>query len=251
MKRAFLLLTAACAALTTAAAAQVPGPRGPRGPAQDFGVSPGFGLLQFDANADGRLTRAEFDAGQRTRFNQLDGNKDGSATPEEIQAGMQAQAEARREAAQKARFAEMDKDKNGQVSQSEFLAAGADRPDGPRGLRLGGPDGPQMPRLAAGGPPGPGGPPLFDGRGPRGFGGRGGPPGFRGPGPQGGPPTAAQGAPAADQPRRAGPADADGDGKLTFAEFSARGVEAFTRADADKNGTITIAELQALPAGPR
>jgi hypothetical protein len=61
-----------------------------------------------------------------------------------------------------------------------------------------------------------------------------------------GPPT-----PAADRPQRAGPADTDGDGKLTFAEFSTRGIEAFTRADANKDNTITIAELQALPAGPR
>jgi hypothetical protein len=197
----------------------------------------GFGLLQFDANADGRLTRAEFDAAQRARFNQLDGNKDGSATPEEIRAGMQAQAQARREEAQKARFAELDKDKNGQLSQSEFLTASPERDRGPRGMQFGGPDGRQPPMLAAGGPRGPGGPLMFGGRGPR---------DRAGPGAPG-----QAGAPPADRAQRAGPADADGDGKLTFAEFSARGIEAFTRADANKDNIVTIAELQALPAGPR
>ena len=41
------------------------------------------------------------------------------------------------------------------------------------------------------------------------------------------------------------------DGKLTFAEFAARGVEGFTRADANKDGTVTVAELQALRPGNR
>src|SRR5262249_42092448 len=151
------------------ASAQTPLPGGPRGPGFGFrgpGFGPsGFGLLEFDANADGKLTRAEFDAGQRARFNQLDGNKDGSATPEEIQAGMQAQAKARREAEQKARFAELDKDKNGQVSQAEFLAGMVDRENkaearrGERHIRFGGP----MPMLAAGGPFDRG-RPMFDGR---------------------------------------------------------------------------------------
>ncbi len=47
-------------------------------------------------------------------------------------------------------------------------------------------------------------------------------------------------------PKRAGRGDADADGKITFAEFSARGAEAFARADANKDGTVTIAELQAM-----
>ena len=49
--------------------------------------------------------------------------------------------------------------------------------------------------------------------------------------------------------KRAGPHDADRDGKVTFAEFTARGAEAFTRADTNKDGTVTISELQALKPG--
>ncbi len=52
-----------------------------------------------------------------------------------------------------------------------------------------------------------------------------------------------------DGAKHAGPHDADQDGKVTFAEFSARGAEAFSRADANKDGTITVAELQALKPG--
>jgi hypothetical protein len=210
MKR-LILLAIPFAALAGSATAQIPGPEGR-----------GFGLLQFDANADGKLTKAEFEAGQRARFNQLDGDKDGVATPEEMAAGFKAQAQAAMESAKKQRFAELDKDKNGQLSQSEFLAADG-QPDG-RGLRIRLPfrDGPG-PRLMDRGPPGapdaPG-----PGRGPR------------------------------ESGRKwalAGPPDADGDSKLTFAEFSARGNEAFARADANKDGVVTIAELQASAPGIR
>lgn len=49
----------AASALVSVAIAQPPG----RGPG-----AAGFALLQHDANGDGRLTRAEFDAAQRARF---------------------------------------------------------------------------------------------------------------------------------------------------------------------------------------
>ncbi len=52
--------------------------------------------------------------------------------------------------------------------------------------------------------------------------------------------------------------DHDGHGKrdddakpVSLTEFSARAVEAFTRADASKDGTVTIAELQAMKPGKR
>jgi hypothetical protein len=202
-----ILFTASLVALAGSAAAQLPGPGGP----------PTFSLLEFDANADGKLTKSEFEAGQRARFNQFDGNKDGSATPEEIITGREVQAKAHREAAQKERFAELDKDKNGQLSQAEFLTTA--EPRGGRGERIrlsGGPDFDLM--------PGPGGAP----------------PGARGPGAPGRPPLVREG-----RQMAVAPGDADRDGKLTFAEFSARGNEAFARADANKDGTVTIAELQA------
>lgn len=161
----------------------------------------GFGLLEFDANADGRLTKAEFDTAQRARFGEIDGNKDGFTTPEEMQAAI----EARRASSGKERFAALDTDRNGQLSPTEFEAA---RERGPRR------DGPRMRMGGRGGPDGPGGPGGF---------GRGGRIGL----------------------------DGDNDGRISFAEFSARGTETFTLADANKDGTVTIAELQALPRGPR
>ena len=79
MKLALSILGAsavAASALVSVAIAQPPG----RGPG-----AAGFALLHHDANGDGRLTRAEFDAAQRARFDGVDANKDGSATPGGIQ----------------------------------------------------------------------------------------------------------------------------------------------------------------------
>ena len=199
-----------------------------------FGASGGFGILQYDANADGKVTKAEMDAAARKAFADLDGNKDGFATPEEIRAGAEIQAKARREAMLKARFAEMDANKNGQLTEAEFLAAQNDR-DGGRGLRTAGPDGPGPAMMF-----------MRGDRGPRLERGRrfAGPPGI-----PGGP---AQGVQGGQQGQlRAGPADANGDGKLTFEEFAAQRNEAFARADTNKDGTVTLAELQARAGVPR
>lgn len=198
----FRLLAVATLALAAGAASAQPlradGPRG-RGPGPG-----GFALLQFDANADGKLTKAEFDAAQRARFNAIDANKDGTATAEEFQAARKAEAEARRAEISKDRFAALDTDKNGQLSAAEF-AAGPPRGAGVKGDRHGG-RGHRM-DIRGGGRP-------------------------------------ALAAPSG-APKRAGRGDADADGKVTFAEFSARGAEAFARADTNKDGTVTIAELQA------
>ena len=214
--------------------------RGMGGPGMMMGVPGGFGILQYDANADGKVTKAELDAAARKAFADFDGNKDGFATPEEIRAGAEIQAKARHEAMLKVRFAEMDANKNGQLTEAEFLAAQKDQ-DGDRGPRMRGPGGPG---------------PMFmrDGRGDRGdrevriergrrFGG---PPGA--PGIPGGQQQAGQPAPG---PMRAGPADANADGKLTFEEFAAQRNEAFARADTNKDGTVTLAELQARAGIPR
>lgn len=192
-----LIATAALALVAGSAAAQPPAPG-----ASGRGPGPGaFGLLEFDTNADGKLTKAEFDASQRARFDKIDANKDGSITSEERQAFHKAAAETRRTELNKVRFTELDKDKSGQLSQSEF-AAGGPRMDGKAtgrhngGPRKGGKDRPE--RVKADG----------DKRG-------------------------------------------DRDASVSFADFAARGAEAFARADANKDGTITIAELQALkPARP-
>ncbi|MDP3495885.1 MAG: EF-hand domain-containing protein [Hyphomonadaceae bacterium] len=191
-----ILAVAALALAAGTASAQPPvhdGSKG-RGPG-------GFGLLEFDTNADGKLTKAEFDAAQRARFNKIDANKDGVSTREELEASHKADAETRRAEMSKVRFTAMDTDKSGQLSQAEF-AAGAPGQRGDKGPH----------------------------RGDRG--------GRKGGGPDG-----------QDGAKRAGQHDADGDGKATFAEFSARGTDAFARADTNKDGTVTVAELQAMRPG--
>lgn len=197
MKRT-LLAALAVTALAGVAVAQPQG-RGPSG-------GPGFGMLALDANADGRITRAELDSAQNTRFQAIDANRDGFATPEEFKASFEKQHAARTTEMANERFARLDADGNGQISKSEFSAAAADRKDD---------------RPGRGGP----------GREFR----AGGPGGKLGMGP---------GAPRDGQPARLGPG-ADADGKVSLAEFSARAVEGFTRADTNKDGVVTIAELQA------
>lgn len=139
-----------------AASAQPPSP-GAGGPRPAHGPG-GFGLLQFDANADGKLTKAEFETALRARFNKIDTNKDGSANREEFEAARRTEMEARRAEISKERFAELDTDKNGQLSQTEFSAAGP----GPR--RPGEDAGPRPEKAGMRGGP----PPFMNERGPRG-----------------------------------------------------------------------------------
>lgn len=100
-------------ALVSVAIAQPPG----RGPG-----AAGFALLQHDANGDGRVTRAEFDAAQKARFDGVDANKDGSATPAEFKASHEAKAGAMSAVAMTERFDQLDTDRNGQLSRTEFSA---------------------------------------------------------------------------------------------------------------------------------
>ncbi len=123
------LIALATLALAGAAVAQPPGGPGPGG--RHGGP---FGLLAMDTNADGKLTRAEFDAGQRARFAEIDANKDGSATPEEFRKFHEAKGAEMKAELSKARFEALDKDKNGQLSPAEMAAGpGKDGRDGPRG----------------------------------------------------------------------------------------------------------------------
>lgn len=140
MKLALSLLGAsavAAVALVSVAIAQPPG----RGPG-----AAGFALLQHDANGDGRLTRAEFDAAQKARFERVDANKDGTATPAEFKASREAQAGAIRAAAESERFDEFDTDRNGQLSRAEFSSrpalSGRDGHQRHDGGRRGGHNGP-------------------------------------------------------------------------------------------------------------
>lgn len=185
------------------------------------GGASGFGLLRFDLNNDGKVTRGEVLAAEKTRFAEADADKDGFVTPEEIRTAMTQRMI-------KARFASLDTDHNGQISMAEFEKAhlegrGIDRNLGPR----------------------PGGP-AFEARHERNGAGQ---HRHRGPGGQhradvaGVAPGASSDA--APDVRRMGPGDANADGKLSLDEFSARSLAVFDRADTDKNGTVTIAELRA------
>jgi hypothetical protein len=187
-----------------------------------------FGILEFDTNGDGRLAKPEFDAAQRARFTAMDANNDGGVVPDE----MRAYAEKQHQEGEAARFQILDADHNGQLSQAEFNAA---REHGP-GPGMGRGPGMRM----RGGPGGPDGP----GPGMRGRRGPGGPGGQFGPG-------APPGAPQANAPRRAGPLDADSDGKITLTEFTARSAEVFDRADLNNDNVVTIAELQTLAKAQR
>jgi hypothetical protein len=265
MKRlhSFAAIAATLIVVGAADAQRGPGPGGPPMPrgmmAGGFGGG-GFGLLQFDANNDGKLTRAEFDAGQKARFNEADANKDGFIAPEEMRASMM-----KRRADM--RFASMDTDHNGQISKAEFEAATTPKLGGPDGGPLHGWGGrPHFARF--GGPDGRGGGPGMTGPRGRGPGGQG--PGGQGPAGQGpdghgpggflvesgggapkdGSPVAKPGD-AAQRVHRMGPADANGDGKLSYEEFAARGSAEFTRADTNKDGVVTIAELRAFAGVPR
>lgn len=74
--------------------------KGPEGPAGDrkgrHGRGHGMGgmmmgghmAMMADANKDGTVTRAEFDAGVKSHFDMADANKDGKITPEERRAAM-------------------------------------------------------------------------------------------------------------------------------------------------------------------
>jgi Ca2+-binding EF-hand superfamily protein len=180
----------------------------------------GFGLLEFDANGDGKLTRAEFDAALHARFNDVDANKDGFVTPDEFRAHRE-KAEADAEAA---RFQIMDTDHNGQISKAEYDAA----PKYLKDDRGPGRPGPGFAHMRAGGP------------------------GFGPPGRSHGGPHGADGKPDdTDPPGRGGPQRAGADGKISFEEFSSRATEAFARADLNKDNIVTIAELQTLTRAMR
>ncbi len=113
-----ILMTGGAMLMTTAALA-----RGPGG-----GEGPEFSAL--DANSDGVLTAAEFEAAKAGRLGDLDANSDGFITADEMLAQIQArQAEHVAE-----RFEKMleraDADDDGRLSVDELAAMAEDR--GPR-----------------------------------------------------------------------------------------------------------------------
>lgn len=75
---------------------------------------------RIDADADGRVSRAEF-LSRLDRMAAADADRDGSITPDERRAAMQARVAQRRDAA----FTRLDADRDGSISRAEFDA----RPD--------------------------------------------------------------------------------------------------------------------------
>ena len=79
-------------------------------------------VLEWDANSDGVVTRAEAESAAvehtRKRFEALDADKDGSLTKQEIDAARERRHEAMREHAEE-RFKAADSDGDGRLSKAE------------------------------------------------------------------------------------------------------------------------------------
>jgi hypothetical protein len=103
------LLISAALVLAASGAASAQGPEGM-----------GSRLMAADANKDGAITKAEFDASRAARFTEMDKNKDGFLARDEMMAdrpgGMPAGG--------KRAFGrgDIDADKDGKISKAEFLA---------------------------------------------------------------------------------------------------------------------------------
>lgn len=108
------LAGASLAVVATAAAQQRGGPQGHGHGRHAHGMA----FDRFDANDDGVISRAEFDAHVAAREAAIDANGDGAVTYEEAKAFRDAQREARA----RARFQRLDKDGDGVVSTAETSA---------------------------------------------------------------------------------------------------------------------------------
>jgi hypothetical protein len=89
------------------------------------------GIMRYDANKDGFVDRAEWVAGQETRFKQLDTDKDGKLSKDELfsrtrQAPGTVLPNDRALERQDAFFRRMDTDRDGTISKAEFMGQ-ADR----------------------------------------------------------------------------------------------------------------------------
>jgi Ca2+-binding EF-hand superfamily protein len=178
--------------------------------AQDGGAQPQrehHGMLGFDANNDGTLTRAEFDAGRQASFQRLDANNDGQLTREERRAERMHRGGRGRHGGG-FQLARADANNDGNITREEFLARPTemfDRMDANHDGVIAAAERPQRPE-----------------RGERAEGERGGPRG-----------------------ERFNP-DTNNDQQLSQAEYAAAGAQMFDRMDGNDDGRVTREEVQAM-----
>lgn len=210
--RKILLVAAGATALAASACGFAQAQNGPEDRAGHHGV------FQSDSNNDGVLTRAEFDAGRQALFARLDADNNGQLTREEMQAE---RAEHRgRRGGHRGRppgggLEGADANNDGNITRDEFLARPIqmfDRLDANHDGVISAAERPQRPERG-------------DDDGPR-----------RGRG--------ADDGPGHDRGDRPNP-DADGNGTISRAEFTAMGAGMFAHLDANNDGRVTREEAQA------
>ncbi|MGZ9113709.1 MAG: GA-like domain-containing protein [Brevundimonas sp.] len=119
------LMAGALAALTLAAAGGV-------AMAQQTSPQQAPRALRADADADGRISQAEFVSQRVQRLTTADANRDGSVAPEEMRAIAQARMARRADA----RFQRLDANSDGAISRAEFDSPRAARAEaGPQRAR--------------------------------------------------------------------------------------------------------------------
>lgn len=127
MKPGFIVGAGVCALIAAAVHAE-PAPSRPL--VGGHGNNIDAFVAQHDANADGRLTRDEFDTFRRQRFDATDASGNGTVDVEEYVQEFEDRVRQQLEQGRgeqieqtKRRFAALDADKNGQVSRAEFDAS--------------------------------------------------------------------------------------------------------------------------------
>lgn len=177
--------------------------------AQNDGPPRERGFFGADANNDGVLTRAEFDAGQTALFARLDANNDGQLTREEGRANRMMHRGGRRGGHGRGPgfdLARADANNDGNITRDEFLARPIemfDRLDANNDGVIQASERPQRPER-------PEGERHRDGRGHEG------------------------------RPSR----DTNNDGQISRAEFVAGGAQMFQRMDANNDGRVTREEAE-------
>ena len=175
------------------------------------------GIFQADANNDGVITRAEFDASRTTHFARLDANNDGQLTREEMRADRGERGHHRGGRGHRGGpgghggFEGADANNDGNITRDEFLArpiAMFDRLDANHNGVIEASERPQRPERGA------------------------------------------QNGERRERGDRPNP-DTDGNGTFSRAEFAAMGAHMFERLDANNDGRVTQEEAQAAHGAHR